>query len=246
MVSLFCFSSEKHLAATQDLNNDDGSNQSSVTQNTDRPDYVLEDSQMSQNDIPSNIPAVWHPAPDTITVNALEKSPPSNKLPKIPDGSASENTEFSDTLTVDGEKLIVHSNPVKRKRKRKPMYIPNSQRHKASETISNENTESEENYYKFSEHVPAPSKLVEAEENNYMIDKNVITPSAELDSSFGRPEEMSIKTEPTDEPISECTETLPVEDPSSTNDGISQYDLALFAQDKSFQPSFASKLNSVI
>ena len=215
--------SEKHSASSHYLDESQDENELFFRQNAGRPDYVLDTNQERNVHFPESVPEVWHPKPDTIAINPLDDAVPRDLTLQ---GSQDENInpeykEFPDTLKVDGEKINAKSISGSRKRKRKPTFIPNSQRRKASETFTNSKTEI-------------------GEDNQALEDKDLAKTPEEADNANTQ-DESFIKVEPSESTSSEAAEGLTEENTSVGADDANQYDMGQFGQNKAFIPTFPSK-----
>lgn len=181
---------DNHSSIREDLNRQNGNSVGGQSKQT------LNQLWQHSNDIPIT-------SKDNNNINPLE-----NTFQKNQDEFHDANAEFTETLTVNGEKLVVQTNPARRKRKRKPSYIPNTQRIKADETDVNVKVENVESF----DDVVEPSALNESDPV----------------SSQGDDIDVSIKAEPADETL-EDTVTLSTNDSllDNVNDVGFQHDIPL-------------------
>lgn len=222
----FCLSfPEKHLGAPGEQgSNGSKEKHSSIRQDVDRQNvnYNLDQVGLSEQ-TPNH---AWEHSKQIVPVSSQENNSLQSNLKTNQDEFSNLSTGFSETLTVDGEKLVVQTNPInsnKRRRKRKPAYIPNSQRvtmEEVSDSIKVEAVES------FLPDGSEPSSLEESE----------ILPSQADDMN------VSIKTEPEEE-IMENPATLPTDDSGldNVNGTVYQPDIPLPKPDNSLTTSFGGK-----
>ena len=133
---------ETHSSSQEDTNSRDNGTilAGQVSQSKQKLNEVWENSpkqtlnQLWQHSIGTdNIPQT---SKDNDIANTIDETFQKNQ-DEFPDA----NTEFSETFTVNGEKLVIQTNTSRRKRKRKPNHIPNTQRIKVSETDANVKSE---------------------------------------------------------------------------------------------------------
>ena len=133
---------ETHSSSQEDTNSRDNGTilAGQVPQSKQKLNEVWENSpkqtlnQLWQHSIGAdNIPQT---SKDSDIANTIDETFQKNQ-DEFPDA----NTEFSETFTVNGEKLVIQTNTSRRKRKRKPNHIPNTQRIKVSETEANVKSE---------------------------------------------------------------------------------------------------------
>lgn len=210
---------KKHTAIAQELDHGEKESHSSRKHNFSASELNFEGVQASETEV---TPDVWQQTSDVISINPLQNRDVSidDNLPKSDEDYSGGNPEFSETLTVNGEKLVVQTSPVKRKRKRKPSYIPNSQRRRASET----------------------SVKIETDDNSFLeaaepscISNDEADQTTVIDVTD---DNIPIKDEPVDEDYLEENKSLPADDTSVTTDMAFQYDNPLSEQEQAVFPPF--------
>lgn len=215
-----CSFPEKHSASPHALEDGENQKHSSSSPNFEQLPSNFDSIQARQAEDTSA--TLWQHPPETISIDPLQNNVTlDDVLQKGQDDYSGVNADFSETLTVNGEKLVVQTNPVRRKRKRKPNFIPNSQRRRASEANVKVET--------------VPDSYIDTAEPTCSVYE-------ELSQAAGDSDIIHIKDEPKDESYLEHSDSLPADDVTIANNNAFQYDIPMTSQEKALLTSFGGKL----
>lgn len=211
---------KKHSASPHALEDEENQKHSRNSQNFEQIPSNFDSIQARQTE--DTAATLWQQTPETISIDPLQNNVTlDDVLQKDQDDYSGVNADFSETLTVNGEKLVVQTNPVRRKRKRKPNFIPNSQRRRVSEANVKVET--------------VPDSFIDTAEPTCSVYE-------ELDQRAGESDIIHIKDEPEDESYLEHSDSLPADDVTIANNNTFQYDTPMTSQEKALLTSFGDEM----